>query len=120
MTRDELVEALTKATSLVLSAGKSEISFDRFLDAYDNFYYRYALDGHEAEPELRLLSEFQWAIAFHRQVQEDVLGHVYLHDDPHREHLKRIGRIDPEEARARLTELCEEQGAEEILRKLAE
>ena len=119
MTRDELVKALIDTTSLVMSAGNREISLDEFLEAYGSFYYSYALDGHESHPEERLLNELQWAIEFHRKVQEEVLNHVYLRGDLDRASLNRIGRIDLEQARSRLSELCKEQDAEGILRKLA-
>jgi hypothetical protein len=120
MTRDELVKALTDATSLVMSAGNGEISLEDFLEAYGSFYYAYALDGHEAYPEERLLNELQWAIEFHRKVQEEVLNRVYLRVDLDRASLNRIGRIDLEQAGPRLSALCKEQDAEGILRKLSE
>jgi hypothetical protein len=118
MTRDELVEVLINATSLVLSAGNREISLDAFLKAYGSFYYRYALDGHESEPEERLLNELQWAIEFHRKIQEEVLNHVYTGGDQDSAYLNSIGRIDPEQAKSRLSELCRDQGAEKIFRRL--
>lgn len=120
MTRDELVKALTDATSLVVSAGNGELSLEDFLDAYGSFYYSYALDGHEAYPDERLLNELQWAIEFHRKVQEEVLNRVYLRGDWDRASLNRIGRIDLAQAGPRLSALCKEQDAEGILRKLSE
>lgn len=119
MTRDELVEALTDATALVVSVGNGEISPGEFLEAYGSFYYSYALDGHESHPEERLLNELHWAIEFHRKIQEEVLNRVNLRGARDRESLNRIGRIDLEQAGTRRSALCKEQDAEGILRKFA-
>lgn len=121
MTRDELIAALIDATSLVLRAETGEIAFDGFLGAYGSFYYYYALDGHEADSdERRILNELDWAIELHRKVQEEVLNQVYIGGDQDRAYLNSIGRIDPEQAKSRLSELCGEVGAEEIFRRLSE
>jgi hypothetical protein len=120
MTRDELVKALTDATALVVSAGNGEISLEDFFEAYGSFYYSHALDGHEAHPEERLLNEMQMAIELHRRVQEEVFNRVYLRGDRDGASLSCIGRIGLAQAGPRLSELCKEQDAEGILRKLSE
>lgn len=121
MKRDKLRKALTHATSLVLSVKGNNSSMSEFIKAYGNFYYSYALDGHESDlEEHKLLDELQWAIEFHRKVQEEVLNHVHLHDDMDTTALNRLERIDLMQAKGRLDELCRKHGAEEIFRKLAE
>ena len=118
--KDELIEALAKATSLEVRAEGGEITFDDFLRAYKNFYSHYALDGHEAgSDDRRILNELDWAIELHRKVQEEVLNHVYIGGDQDRAYLNSIGRIDPEQAESRLSDLCRELGAKEILRRLS-
>lgn len=119
MTRDELAKALSDATSLVLSAANGEIALGDFLEAYGNFYHRYALNGHEADPDAQLLTELHWAVEFHRKVQEEVLDRAYLNSDLDQASLNRIGRIDLGQVRSRLAALCEQEDAEEILWKLA-
>jgi hypothetical protein len=120
MTGEELREALRHFTALVLSVGRNEISLQKFLEAYQNFYHYYALDGHESDAAERcLLDEQAEAIDLHRRVQEEVLSLVYMTGDWDRAALNRIGRIDPEQAQQKLAGLCADLRADEILRELS-
>ncbi len=121
MFRKDLQKDLAHFTSLVLSVTSSDTSLRKFIQAYGDFYFRFALDGHEDDPEgLEMLSEQQEAIEFHRRIQLEILHPVYLGGDLDQISLEATGRIDEEEARRRLVELCTEHDAEAILRKLAD
>jgi len=121
LNRAELAKELAHFTSLVLSVRDGDHSLREFIDAYDNFYYRYALDGHEDDTEgLQALEDEQEAIEFHRRVQTEALNPLYLAGDLDKASLERAGRIDGEEAKRRLEALCEELRAQEILRELGD
>jgi len=50
------------------------LSYSEFEKAYDNFYPRYPLDGHESDAErLQLLEKLAPRVALHREIWEEVL-----------------------------------------------
>ena len=67
----ELIAALDRSDELVRLCASGQLSFSDFCGSYDNFFWSYALDGHEAGPagEAVLAKYFQ-RIAPHRTVAE--------------------------------------------------
>ena len=99
----ELVAALDRHDELVRLCAAGRLPFWDFCAAYDNFYWAYALDGHEADQAgLAVLDKLAARIALHRHLAETVLAHVC--SDTHAEvgSYGRSGRFVPEEAMARL------------------
>ena len=71
----QLIEALKRHDSLVLQCINGELSLKEFCDAYDNFYWAYALDGHEADAEGNaMLASYEARILLHRSIAEDILS----------------------------------------------
>ena len=71
----ELVAALDHHDELVRLCASGRLPFWDFCAAYDNFYWRYALDGHEADPAGQaLLDKLADRIAPHRELAELVLA----------------------------------------------
>ena len=114
-----LLKSLVEASTLVMKASNEEISFSNFMKAYDNFYYVYALDGHEANDlEKEILEDFSKEIEFHRKIQEEVLNLIYDESVGAKEQYLAAGRIGNEEASKRLNEVCVKSSLEEIIRNL--
>jgi len=71
----QLLAALERHDQLVLQCADGELFFEAFCQAYDNFYWAYALDGHEADAEGNaMLVRHQERIAPHQQVAESILS----------------------------------------------
>jgi len=74
---DELLTALDAHDALVARCARGELSWVEFETAYDNFYPRYPLDGHESgAEELVLLEAHADRIALHRKIWDEVLTNV--------------------------------------------
>ena len=69
-----LIAALDGHDELLRGVVAGRISVVEFLDQYDNFYWSYALDGHEANPAAADLEAFASRIEPHRRVAEEVLS----------------------------------------------
>ena len=72
-TRD-LIAALDGHDELLRGVVDGRLSVGEFLDQYDNFYWSYALDGHEAHPATTDLALLARRIDPHRRVAEEVLA----------------------------------------------
>src|SRR5690606_10181640 len=67
----ELLRVLDLHDQLVASCARGELSWDEFDRAYDSFYPRYPLDGHESDAEeLVLFEKYASRIALHREIWE--------------------------------------------------
>lgn len=99
----DLRAELDRCDELVRLCAAGELSFDDFRAGYANFYWSYALDGHESEPAgLALLARFADRIAPHQFVAETVLAKVFSGTDAATESYRSAGRIGSMEAIARL------------------
>ena len=80
-----------------LAAGR--LSLGDFLDRYDNFYWAFALDGHESEPGAPAFAALAARIEPHRRIAEEVLAVL----SPESSVAYRVaGRIGPAEATERI------------------
>jgi hypothetical protein len=96
---------------LVRDCVMGNISFEHFAGEYDNFYMRYALDGHEAgtPAELAHLARLAERIAPHREIWDSILSSGFSNGyamDP--ETYQRHGFFGSEEAYDRLLQLVRE------------
>lgn len=92
-----------------------------FVEAYGDFYYVSALDGHEAgEAELALLKKYEGLCRLHQAVQNDVVDIVFLGDERDRQQYLAAGRIDEFEARSRLSLMAQKYRLIEGLQRLVE
>ena len=99
----ELVAALDHHDELVAQCAAGRLSFWDFCAAYDNFYWAYALDGHESDPAGQAaLDKLAARIAPHQELAESVLAHVCSDTDAAKGSYGRAGRFGPEEAMVRL------------------
>src|SRR5690606_7722572 len=87
---------------LLADVALGRLSFAEFLDQYDNFYWAYALDGHEAEPDEVQLTTLSARIEPHRRVAEEVLAALASESDAQRASYRSSGRIGAAEALVRL------------------
>ena len=99
----QLIAALDHHDDLLRLCAGGHLPFWDFCDAYDNFYWAYALDGSESDPAgLALLDKFASRIAPHRELAETVLAHVCSDTHADTGSYGRAGRFGPEEAMVRL------------------
>lgn len=74
----ELVLVLDHHDELVRQCAAGALSFGAFCAAYDNFYWAYALDGHESDAAGQaLLGRLAARVAPHRALAETVLAHIH-------------------------------------------
>ena len=104
----ELVAALDHHDELVRLCAAGRLPFWDFCSAYDNFYWAYALDGHEADaPGQAVLDKFADRIAPHRDLAETILAKVCSDTDAENGSYGRAGRFGPAEALVRLKLVAE-------------
>lgn len=71
---EDLIRELDVHDQLVAGCARGEMSWAEFETAYDNFYPRYPLDGHESDAAgLHLFEKHANRIALHREVWDQVL-----------------------------------------------
>ena len=74
---EELLSELDAHDALVTRCARGELTWEEFERAYDSFYPRYPLDGHESDAdELRLFEKYASRIALHHELWEQVLTKV--------------------------------------------
>ena len=99
----ELLAALNQSDELVLLCASGKISFSEFLAAYDDFYWSFALDGHESDPAgLAVLAKHSARIAPHQFVAENILSNLCADTDALTEAYRDAGSFGSTEALARL------------------
>lgn len=86
-----------------LASGRMELA--EFLERYDNFYWAFALDGHEIERGATALAELAARIEPHRRIAEEVLA--VLAPEASAAYLS-AGRISPTEAAQRIKAIAPE------------
>ncbi len=79
---EELLRELDAHDALVGQLVRGQLAWEEFDRAYDNFYPRYPLDGHESDAaELLLFEKYEPRIALHRKIWDVVTkirGEEYL------------------------------------------
>lgn len=117
--RSELIGALERATLLVHRLVSKEITIDRFLKEYDNFFYYEALDGHEAYDNRELvLAEFSMVISLHEKIQTSIVDLVYIGREISKQEYLDAGRITPEVAEHQIQSLANEYDIPNLLKSL--
>lgn len=102
----ELEAALAEHDALVQRCVQGELSFEDFLVAYDCFYMRWALDGHEGDQPL--LVQFADRITVHRRIWEEVESRITSAD--HAATQAHHGILGPDEGLRRLSTIARECG----------
>ena len=88
------------------------LPFWDFCAAYDNFYWSFALDGHEADaPDQALLTMFADRIAPHRVLADTILANVCSDASAASASYGKSGRFAPDEAVARMKAIVSTFGA---------
>ena len=105
----ELLRELDAHDALLRRCARGELSWSEFEAAYDSFYERYPLDGHESgADELSLFDKHAARIALHREVWERVLTKVTGDEYLHLRATVDAGFIGSQEAIRRVQELARE------------
>jgi len=95
---------LDRHDALVDACVNGALSFQEFVDRYDNFPQAYALDGHESsESEKVLLKLYQDRVQFHFGVLEAISG-LCREEDAAKPEYSRAGRFGPSEVVRRLND----------------
>jgi hypothetical protein len=103
----ELLRDLDLHDQLVVRCARGELSWAEFERAYDSFYLRYPLDGHESDTqELLLLEQHAARVALHREVWEHVLTKVTGDEHLGEQATVNAGFIGSAEAVRRIGELA--------------
>jgi hypothetical protein len=94
-----LLTEIDRHDELVRQCAKGTLSFDEFCALYNDFYFYYALDGHESdEEERKLLDKHQARIRPHQLIAYDVFRKVCSAEDATKKIYKGAGRFGPQEA----------------------
>ena len=103
----QLLSTLDKYDELVDRCASEDISFQSFLQKYDNFYLAFALDGHESDREEQALFEkHKNRIALHREIWEKVIaGGLCADEDAQKEAYIQANRFGSGEGLRRLKEI---------------
>ena len=94
-----LTAALDRHDGYVRELVAGHVGFAEFLERYDNFYWAFALDGHEVEPGTTALAELAARIEPHRRIAEEVLAVLAPESSAA---YRPAGRISPIEATQRI------------------
>ena len=103
METESLIAALDRHDELLRGIVAGRMNLSAFLEHYDNFYWSYALDGHEPYPSGAVLAGLAARITPHRLVAEDVLAVLAPENFAGEPSYVLAGRIGHIEALARLT-----------------
>lgn len=103
----DLLSTLKKHDQLIRDCAAGRVSFSEFLEEYDIFYMRYALDGHESDlKEQKLFETYENRIAPHREVWERIIGGGLCSDeDAQKESYIQANRFGSDEGLKRLQEI---------------
>jgi hypothetical protein len=102
----DLLEALSAHDDLVRRCARGDINFGEFVRLYDEFWWRYALDGHESDrAEQILLEHHANRILVHQKVAE-VLSALAPEGHATEQVYERAGRITPEDALLQLRRIA--------------
>ena len=105
----DLLEVLSAHDDIVRRCVRGDIEFRDFVRLYDDFWWRFALDGHESDSADRtLLERHADRILLHRKIAEEVIGALASASDATKQNYQRAGRIGPRDAFARLQRIASE------------
>jgi len=110
----ELMRALDEHDALIRTCVRGDIGVREFIAAYDCFYHRAALDGHEGNAEDLL--PFADRIEVHRLVYEHIDTHFTTEEHAANPEYAKMGWIGEREALVRLREIARQRGLLEELR----
>jgi hypothetical protein len=103
LSESELLAALDHHDNLVCKCAAGELPFSDFCVSYDNFYFAYALDGHEYDRAGQaLLAKLAGRVAPHQAIAENILPRVCADADAALDVYRRAGRFGSAEAVKRL------------------
>jgi hypothetical protein len=103
LSESEMVATLNHHDNLVRRCAAGELSFLDFCSSYNNFYFAYALDGHEYDLGGKaLLAKLAERIAPHQSIAENILSLVCAEADSTIDSYRQAGRFGPTEAVKRL------------------
>ncbi len=106
----EIVRALDLHDSLLKSCAFGELAFSSFLEQYDTFPMRYALDGHESDEEEKLiLAKLATRINVHFRVWNEILTGICSDDHATEAQYIQAGRFGSVEALRRLRNIVREE-----------
>ena len=104
---EALLRELGAHDELVARCARGDLSYSEFEKAYDNFYPRYPLDGHESDAEeLQLLEKLSSRVALHREIWEQVLTKVTADQLLKQPATVAVGFIGSDEAVRRIRDLA--------------
>ncbi len=107
MDESELILALDVHDALLARCARGELELAAFLQRYDDFAMRWALDGHESDPVGRsTLERHADRIHVHQRVCEEVIGHLTSEDLAIAPASRAAGFFGPTEALKRLREIA--------------
>ena len=102
----ELLQVLARHDAMVRQCVRGEISFAQFCADYDEFFFVYALDGHESDEEERaMLTRHEVRIRPHGVIQYEILSKVCADADAGVEAYRQAGFFGSVEAVARLADV---------------
>lgn len=102
-----MLSTIERHNQIIRACISGEITFQEFLSHYYDFYYYYALDGHESDLEERaLIEKHENRILLHRKVCEMLSG-LCSDEDAMKDSYIQANRFGSEEALRRLKEITE-------------
>ena len=105
---EELLHVLSVHDKYVYECASGELGFNDFCEKYNNFYFYYALDGHESdEEEYELLVKHIERIELHEKIAFEILGRVCADEDAEKQNYIDAGRFGSVEAVNRLKSLVD-------------
>ena len=111
MNEQELLAALDAHDALVVRCARDEMDYAEFEKVYDNFFQRWALDGHESSlDEKEVLRRHANRIHVHRRVWEEVICHSTSDDLAYNLSAQQSGFIGSAEAQRRLMSIARDAG----------
>lgn len=105
----EFLSTIEKHKKIVQDCVSEKISFQEFLDKYDNFYNYYALDGHESDSdEKAMFDKHQDKIQPFFAIWEEILTKICSDEDADKEFYIKANRFGSQEGLRRLKEISKE------------
>lgn len=103
-----LLLALDRCDDLIRACASGRLSFADFRAEYNDFYWSFALDGHESDQAGQaVLAKYASRIAPHQTVAETILAKVCSDADASSESYRAAGRFGSTEAVTRLKLVAE-------------
>ncbi len=103
----DLISVIETHDNIVLECVRGSLNFWDFVEKYHNFYWYYALDGHESDEEERvLLEKHESRILPHREIAETILQGVCSDEDAEKEIYQKASRFGSKVAFSMLKEIA--------------